>query len=158
LTKDEILAAIGISGVAIRTSANGSDVSTVTIGANQASAVIYLDGVTASAKTTATSLLNLNTIVPQVSSTTLSGSTITITLDNPVAVAGATATNFTLSSSTSGTNATVSNISVAGNVITVTLSGAPLAATKIVYTSGTSANITTGYGANLATFTSAALN
>jgi hypothetical protein len=142
LTNTQVIAALGASSVGtlgIRTSAAGSDVTSVTFAQGQSSITVYLDSFTASAVTaggTAPTALSNASIAPLVltSTWTLTSDVLTITTSNPVT--NAVASNFSIT----GSGATISSVIANGNTITITFTGTPA-------TLSTVSALTTAYGA-----------
>ncbi|NMP22892.1 beta strand repeat-containing protein [Sulfobacillus harzensis] len=137
LTAAEVEAAIGVSGVTgIRTSASGADVPYVTIGANQGSIQVWVDGATSGNATSPTTLA-LNTLDPALESASGSGSTVSLTFDS--AIQSAVQSDFGVSGDT------VTGDSINGQTVTLTLGSAlPVGATVSLMAGA----VTTGYGAS----------
>jgi hypothetical protein len=160
LTQAEVLTALGATSKAsgVRTSTTGADVSSVTIPANQASVTVYLDGVTQNAATVAAVNTALNTIAPNLLSASVSGSTLTMTFDNPLVLAsGKTSSDLAtaMAVTVGGTSDVVTAASISGNTVTLTLTSAPAHAATVAvsYTTGV---LNSGYSGAVATFTTGA--
>lgn len=149
LTAQQVLAAIGVTGATgIRTSAGGSDVSDVTIGANQGAVQVWVDGATSGNATVPTEPL-LSSLYPQLESVSGSGSTVTLTFD------GAITTPNTGDITLSG-GQTISSTSTNGDALTLNLAS-PLSVGETV--SLTSGAVQSGYGApSMATATAQSIN
>jgi hypothetical protein len=139
LTQAQVEAAIGVTGVAVRTSAGGSGVSSVTIGQNQASVQVWLDGVVANGVTTipASNVLALNAQLPAAVSTSHTSTTVTLTFNNPIQ-GTVSAAAFSASTGGAATGATIS-----GNTVTLTFGTAPSG--TLTWTGST--GLSTGYSA-----------
>jgi hypothetical protein len=158
LTSAQVLTAIGATGQAagVRTSASGSDVSSVTIPQGQSSVVVYLDGVVSGTATAATPYttgdLSSSSFAPQLVSGSVSGNVVTLTFNNPLTGNG----NFTFNDITTSSPVTVNNTTPSGVTITFTVPTAPAHgdALTVVYPSGT---LKDGYNASVTTFSAIAL-
>jgi hypothetical protein len=158
LTSAQVLAALGASSSAsgVRTSVSGSDVTNVTIPQGQPSVTVYLDGVTSNTSTSATALKPLSNQAPVLQSASVSGSSLTLTFNNPVESSAALTTQkmaYTVADSTTSTNITgVSNVVISGDTVTLTLTGPGVAhddSVTVAY--ATSGGLQSGYGAPVAT-------
>jgi hypothetical protein len=161
LTASQALSAVGagsLSGVGVRLTSTGTDVTSVTIPQNQSTVTIYLDNVTASTSTAATSYVALSGELPTAVSSSTTGAAILLTCNNAVFASSVPATtDFTVAVTggpQSGSAPTVTSVTVSGTTITLGLS-TPLVhgdtGITISYTQGAN-HITTGYGAAMATF------
>lgn len=124
LTAAQVEAAIGATGViGIRTSSGGSDVSSVTINANQASVQVWLDGVTSGNATQppSASALALSAQYPMVTGATVSGDQVMVTFNNPIE----TATKGDWTATVGTATAAATSATVSGDTVTLTFSGAP---------------------------------
>ncbi len=161
LTAAQVESALGVTGVTgIRTSSAGSDVSSVSIPANQSTVQVWLDGVTGGQATTATGvqLMNATQYAPTVSTASVSGTTLTLTFNNPLqqpSNLSALASAFALenSSVTSSTYA-VNSASVVGNTITLSLGAAPGTGVPLSLSYATSGGLLGAYGAPVQAITS----
>ncbi len=146
LTTSQIEAAIGVAGiVGIRTSSTGSDVSSVTVGQNQTSVQVWLDGVTQNNSTTppASTVLQLSHQTPSVTSASVNGDVVTLTFDNPIQ---GTPVLADITDST-GTPLVAQQVQVNGDTVVITFAAAPTS--PIQFNTGN--GLTTGYGAQLPT-------
>ncbi|NMP22906.1 beta strand repeat-containing protein [Sulfobacillus harzensis] len=147
LTAQQVLAAIGVTGATgIRTSAGGSDVSNITIGANQGAVQVWVDGATSGNATVPTEPL-LSSLTPALESATGSGSSVSLTFDS--AIKSATTADFTVSGDT------VTKDSVNGQTVTLTLGSALPVGATVSLAAGA---VTTGYSASNGAISNFAIN
>jgi uncharacterized protein YjdB len=159
LTLAEVEALCGIvptnTVTGMRTAAGGSDSSTITIPAGQATFNVYLDGITTGTATNAYTTTALSTI-NDLASETVSGTTITLTFNNPLISKIATdlndAFNVTIATGSDATASdAVTNVAVNGDTVTLTVTNSIKTGTSttVAFTPSTLASIETIYGASI---------
>ncbi|GBF35336.1 fibronectin type III domain protein [Desulfocucumis palustris] len=145
---DNILGTPGTPG--IRTSAAGSNVTSVTIPQGQASVQIWVDGITLPSATAATAAVALNTLAPEIVSAAINGDTLVVTMNNPVTGTATAAAFDVVIDAAPAVNPTGDGV-ISGNTITLTLAAPVTNANVVTLAYTTDSFLTTGYQAPLAT-------